>query len=107
MGSVSTCTGRSRLRSLGEFLYQCYLISAPLSHIFCCVIFIEILICFHTKDQMIDVRRDTEREDEIRAIKKAWEIHEPGRAAKVSNYLFFLNILYKELVYRLNNLFIF
>ncbi|CAH1799230.1 unnamed protein product [Owenia fusiformis] len=30
----------------------------------------------------IDVRKDTERADEIRAMKKAWEDAEPGRAAK-------------------------
>ena len=30
----------------------------------------------------IEVRKDTERADEIRAMKKAWEDAEPGRAAK-------------------------
>ena len=30
----------------------------------------------------IEVRKDTERADEIRAMKKAWEEAEPGRAAK-------------------------
>ena len=28
------------------------------------------------------MRKDTERADEIRAMKKAWEDAEPGRAAK-------------------------
>ena len=31
----------------------------------------------------IEVKKDTERADEIRAMKKAWEDAEPGRAAKV------------------------
>ena len=31
----------------------------------------------------IEVKKDTERADEIRAMKKAWENAEPGRAAKV------------------------
>lgn len=31
----------------------------------------------------IEVKKDTERADEIRALKKAWEDAEPGRAAKV------------------------
>lgn len=29
------------------------------------------------------MKKDTERVDEIRALKKAWEAAEPGRAAKV------------------------
>ena len=31
----------------------------------------------------IEIKKDTERADEIRALKKAWEDAEPGRAAKV------------------------
>ncbi len=30
------------------------------------------------------MKKDTERADEIRAMKKAWEDAEPGRAAKAS-----------------------
>ena len=30
----------------------------------------------------VEVKKDTERADEIRALKKAWEDAEPGRAAK-------------------------
>lgn len=33
------------------------------------------------------MKKDTERADEIRALKRAWEEAEPGRAAKV---IFFL-----------------
>ena len=36
--------------------------------------------CFQEE---IEVKKDTERADEIRATKKAWEDAEPGRAAKV------------------------
>ena len=35
------------------------------------------------KDE-IDIKRDTERQDEIRAMKAAWETAEPGRAVKVN-----------------------
>jgi len=35
----------------------------------------------YMKDQ-IDVKKDTERSETIRAMKKAWEDAEPGRAAK-------------------------
>lgn len=31
----------------------------------------------------IEVKKDTERQDEIKAMKLAWEAAEPGRAAKV------------------------
>ena len=31
----------------------------------------------------IEVKRDTERQDEIKAMKLAWEAAEPGRAVKV------------------------
>lgn len=31
----------------------------------------------------IEVKKDTERQDEIKAMKQAWEAAEPGRAAKV------------------------
>lgn len=36
------------------------------------------------KAKGIDVKRDTERVDQIKAIKKAWEMAEPGRSAKVT-----------------------
>ncbi|XP_064627067.1 androglobin-like isoform X5 [Lineus longissimus] len=35
-----------------------------------------------TAAEDVDVKKDTERADEIRAMKKAWEDAEPGRAAK-------------------------
>lgn len=38
----------------------------------------------NSKAKGIDVKRDTERIDQIKAIKKAWEIAEPGRSAKVT-----------------------
>ncbi|XP_039873189.1 androglobin isoform X8 [Simochromis diagramma] len=36
----------------------------------------------NSKAKGIDVKRDTERIDQIKAIKKAWEMAEPGRSAK-------------------------
>jgi hypothetical protein len=45
------------------------------------------------------VKRDTERQDEIRAMKVAWEAAQPGRAAKVTklNQTRFINsILYVQ-----------
>ncbi|KAJ0026837.1 hypothetical protein NQD34_017837, partial [Periophthalmus magnuspinnatus] len=35
------------------------------------------------KAEDMKVRKDTERRDEIKALKRAWETAEPGRAAKV------------------------
>lgn len=34
--------------------------------------------------ESIDVIKDTERFDQIKAMKKAWELAEPGRYAKVT-----------------------
>lgn len=36
----------------------------------------------HVLQEDLEVKKDTERADEIRAMKKAWEDAEPGRAAK-------------------------
>lgn len=36
-----------------------------------------------SKAESIEVKKDTERVDQIKAIKKAWEIVEPGRCTKV------------------------
>ncbi len=36
----------------------------------------------------IEVTKDTERMDQIKAIKKAWETAEPGRCAKVTQTSF-------------------
>ncbi|KAM4866335.1 androglobin [Thomomys bottae] len=38
----------------------------------------------HSESEYFDVRKDTERADEIRAMKQAWETTEPGRAIKAS-----------------------
>ncbi|XP_022081747.1 androglobin-like [Acanthaster planci] len=35
-----------------------------------------------TPTEEVEIKRDTERQDEIRAMKQAWEAAEPGRAAK-------------------------
>lgn len=37
--------------------------------------------------EVIEVRKDTERLDEIRAMKQAWETAEPGRCIKVEQTL--------------------
>lgn len=37
-----------------------------------------------SKTGSIEVKKDTERLDQIKAIKKAWEMAEPGRSAKVT-----------------------
>ncbi|XP_070273959.1 androglobin isoform X2 [Myotis yumanensis] len=36
----------------------------------------------HSEAEYLEVKRDTERADEIRAMKQAWEMAEPGRAIK-------------------------
>ena len=38
---------------------------------------------FYLQESCVELKRDTEREEEIKSIKNAWETHEPGRAAKV------------------------
>lgn len=40
-----------------------------------------------SKTESIKVTKDTERVDQIKAIKKAWEMAEPGRCAKVTQKL--------------------
>jgi len=35
-------------------------------------------------ESCVELKRDTEREEEIKSIKNAWETHEPGRAAKAT-----------------------
>lgn len=40
-----------------------------------------------SKAENIEVKKDTERMDQIKAIKKAWEMAEPGRSAKVTQKL--------------------
>lgn len=34
--------------------------------------------------EALDIKKDTERADEIKAMKQAWEAAEPGRAVKVT-----------------------
>lgn len=34
----------------------------------------------------MDIRKDTDRQEEIRALKHAWEAAEPGRAIKVFEF---------------------
>ncbi|XP_008584211.1 PREDICTED: androglobin-like, partial [Galeopterus variegatus] len=42
------------------------------------------LVTEHSESDLIEVKKDTERADEIRALKQAWEAAEPGRAIKAS-----------------------
>ncbi|XP_045400491.1 androglobin isoform X2 [Lemur catta] len=42
------------------------------------------LVTEHSESELFEVRKDTERADEIRAMKQAWETTEPGRAIKAS-----------------------
>ncbi|XP_029966667.1 androglobin [Salarias fasciatus] len=45
-----------------------------------------------SEEKSMEVKVDTEREDQIKAMKKAWELAEPGRSAKASEFrLKFLN----------------
>ncbi|KAM7340827.1 hypothetical protein ACRRTK_001442 [Alexandromys fortis] len=41
------------------------------------------LVSEHSDSDYVDVKKDTDRSDEIRAMKQAWEATEPGRAIKV------------------------
>ncbi|XP_049510447.1 androglobin isoform X1 [Panthera uncia] len=42
------------------------------------------LVTEHNEADSFEVKKDTERADEIRAMKQAWEMTEPGRAIKAS-----------------------
>lgn len=42
------------------------------------------LVTEHGEADSFEVKKDTERADEIRAMKQAWESAEPGRAIKVT-----------------------
>ncbi|CAO2628461.1 Adgb, partial [Lemmus lemmus] len=42
------------------------------------------LVSEHSDSDYVDVKKDTDRSDEIRAMKQAWEATEPGRAIKAS-----------------------
>lgn len=42
------------------------------------------LVTEHSEADLFEVKKDTERADEIRAMKQAWETAEPGRAIKVT-----------------------
>nr|XP_011751837.1 androglobin isoform X3 [Macaca nemestrina] len=42
------------------------------------------LVTEHSESELFEVKKDTERADEIRAMKQAWETAEPGRAIKAS-----------------------
>nr|XP_012607645.1 androglobin isoform X2 [Microcebus murinus] len=42
------------------------------------------LVTEHSESELFEVKKDTERADEIRAMKQAWETTEPGRAIKAA-----------------------
>jgi hypothetical protein len=42
------------------------------------------LVSEPSESEYFEVKKDTERADEIRAMKQAWETTEPGRAIKVT-----------------------
>lgn len=42
------------------------------------------LVIDQSSEERIDVAKDTERCDQIKAMKKAWEMAEPGRNIKVT-----------------------
>lgn len=42
------------------------------------------LVIDQSSEESIDVAKDTERCDQIKAMKKAWELAEPGRYIKVT-----------------------
>ncbi|EHA98540.1 Calpain-7-like protein [Heterocephalus glaber] len=51
----------------------------------------------HNESEFFEVKKDTERADEIRAMKEAWEKNEPGRVIKASQArLRYLSQLFKK-----------
>ncbi|XP_058522922.1 androglobin isoform X1 [Ochotona princeps] len=58
------------------------------------------LVTEHNEFDYFEVKKDTERADEIRAMKQAWESTEPGRAIKASQArLHYLNQFFKKTSY--------
>lgn len=55
-----------------------------------------------SRTESIDVTKDTERIDQIKAMKKAWELDEPGRYAKVTQRFRALGFLVITLTYDLH-----
>ena len=60
------------------------------------------LVTEHNEAEFFEVKKDSERTDEIRAMKQAWEMTEPGRSIKVIwvwkivLYLSFLGVVWKK-----------
>ncbi|XP_049759103.1 androglobin isoform X4 [Elephas maximus indicus] len=55
------------------------------------------LVTEHNEADLLEVKKDTERADEIRAMKQAWEMTEPGRAIKASQArLHYLSRFFKK-----------
>ncbi|XP_062043267.1 androglobin [Lepus europaeus] len=58
------------------------------------------LVTEHNEFDYFEVKKDTERADEIRAMKQAWESTEPGRAIKAAQArLHYLNQFFKKTPY--------
>ncbi|XP_046524987.1 androglobin isoform X1 [Equus quagga] len=56
------------------------------------------LVTEHSEADSFEVKKDTERADEIRAMKQAWESAEPGRAIKASQArLHYLSRIFKKI----------
>lgn len=47
------------------------------------------LVVEQNETDAVDLKKDTERADEIKAMKQAWEAAEPGRAIKVTGSCFY------------------
>ena len=43
------------------------------------------VVCEQSDAECVEVRKDTDRLEEIRAMKQAWETADPGRALKVTH----------------------
>ena len=81
------------LLSIGKisFLYSVFVVleaKAPppdpvIEELVCLFLELHSLVTYFVSQDEIEVKKDTERQDEIKAMKQAWEAAEPGRAAKV------------------------
>lgn len=54
------------------------------------------LVVEQNEAEALDVKKDTERADEIKAMKQAWEAAEPGRAVKVTKAYLILSSSEKQ-----------
>ncbi|KAF6728327.1 Androglobin [Oryzias melastigma] len=91
--AAASALDSSRTRSFKVLCIRCFVQSLDLTKPH----WILRVVTENTKTESIEAKKDTERSDQIRAIKDSWEKLEPGRCAKaLQTHLRFLNRVQNE-----------